>query len=125
MLTIIKQIYKLPAMTNRITELEKYSLILFLILIISFSLLNGCDGIFPTASKPTVPSDHTDNIKGVLHKGQGNQLRPDSCSDCHTLDLQGKVTLINGVYTWAPSCYQCHGALWSRGGTGNLNLNSH
>ena len=94
-------------------------IILLIVFIIPIFFIYGCDGLFPTASKPTVPGDHTNNIKGALHKGSGSELNPDECGDCHSTDLQGKVSLINGVYTWAPSCYQCHSSLWKRNGNGN------
>lgn len=81
------------------------------------SLLYGCNNILPTSPKPTVPSDHTNNINGSLHKGNNREnMTPEECGDCHTTDLRGKVSLINGVWTWANSCYQCHGAVWERGG---------
>jgi hypothetical protein len=78
-------------------------------------ILSGCDGIFPTAPKSTVPSDHTTSFSGVLHKGGSREnMTPDECGDCHTTDLNGKVSIINGVPTWANSCYQCHGDVWKR-----------
>ena len=84
--------------------------------VLSMGFIYSCDGIFPSASKPNVPDDHTTNYGGILHKGNREEANPDECNDCHTLDLRGKVTRINGVYTWAPSCYQCHGKLWERNG---------
>ncbi|MCE1164267.1 MAG: hypothetical protein LWX07_02560 [Bacteroidetes bacterium] len=91
---------------------------IIIISLLSGLILYGCDGIFPSASKSNIPSDHTVNYGGFLHKGGSGQERvsPDECSDCHTTDIRGKVSLINGVYTWANSCYQCHGAVWERGG---------
>jgi len=89
------------------------------VLLILPVILFGCDGIFPTAPKSTLPSDHTTSFSGVLHKGGSREnMNPDECGDCHTTDLRGKVSIINGVSTWANSCYQCHGALWQRNGNG-------
>jgi hypothetical protein len=105
--------------------LNKYFGILLIVMFVcSMSFFTGCDGLFPTAPKPTVPGDHNNNIKDALHKGTGDELKPDECDDCHSIDIRGKVSLINGVYTWAPSCYQCHGALWDRFGNGNGNYDS-
>jgi hypothetical protein len=93
-------------------------IIIFKIPVFIFVLiLSGCDGIFPTAPKSTVPSDHTSNLNGFLHKGgERDEMNPDECDDCHSLDLKGKVSNINGVPTWAPSCLQCHGEVWKRNG---------
>lgn len=94
----------------------KLSLIyLFVIGFICSIVFYSCDGPFPTASKPNVPSDHTSSYGGFLHKSVGRNNNIDDCLTCHSLDLAGKVTLINGVSTWANSCYQCHGKLWDRG----------
>lgn len=87
---------------------------LICILFLFFFLLHGCDGIFPTASKSVVPSDHTTKLGSALHKGNRDQMSPTKCGDCHTDNIQGKVSLINGEYVWANSCYQCHGNLWDR-----------
>lgn len=85
-------------------------------------ILFGCDGLFPSAPKTTIPSDHTSNISGALHKGgERENMKPDECDDCHSTDLKGKVSIINGVPTWANSCYQCHGAVWERNGNGGNN----
>ena len=85
-------------------------------------IYSGCDGLFSTTpSKSVVPADHTNNINGALHKGNNREeMTPDACGDCHSTDLRGKMSLINGVYTWANSCYQCHGAVWERIGGGKL-----
>ena len=82
-------------------------------------LIYSCDGLFPSATKSNVPGDHTTNYSGFLHKGGRDGSGPDACGPCHTADLRGKVSLINGVYTWANSCYQCHGNVWERNGNGN------
>lgn len=90
-----------------------------LVLLIPVLILAGCDGIFPTSAKNTVPSDHNNNISGALHKGnEREEMTPDECSPCHTTDLNGKVSIINGVSTWANSCYQCHGNIWKRNENG-------
>ncbi|MDD5362029.1 MAG: hypothetical protein PHN88_07840 [Ignavibacteria bacterium] len=104
----------------------KYTYIaIFILSLVSGIILYGCDGLFPSASKPTVPGDHTVNYGGFLHKGgesgNGKGITPDECEDCHSLDLKGKVSKINGVYTWAPSCLQCHGEVWKRGGNNGNN----
>jgi len=96
--------------------MAKYSIFIISVILL-FSLFYGCNNIIPTAPKSTVPSDHTNRISGSLHKGDSREnMTPDECGDCHTTDLRGKVSLINGVWTWANSCYQCHGAVWNRGG---------
>ncbi|HEY5125258.1 MAG TPA: hypothetical protein VIK14_16125 [Ignavibacteria bacterium] len=106
-------------------KLQKLLIVLLLILFVS--VFYGCDGMFPTSPKSAIPTDHTNNIKGALHKGEGGgggkSLNPDECNDCHSLDdIRGKISLINGIPTWAPSCYQCHGALWNRNGGGGNKL---
>ena len=100
-------------------KLQKKLIVFFIIALTT--ILYSCDGIFPTSPKSILPADHSNNISGVLHKGTGNELKPDECDDCHTLDLRGKISVINGVKTWAPSCYQCHGALWNRNGLNGNN----
>ena len=101
------------------------NLVLIFIMMFFISLIYGCNNILPVSPKPTVPSDHNNNINGSLHKGSSREnMTPDECNDCHSTDIRGKVSLINGVYTWAPSCYQCHGAVWGRGGgTGGWKIN--
>jgi hypothetical protein len=103
---------------------KKYFFVLIIVFLGTFTLSSsGCDGLFSTNPKKNIPTDHTNSISGALHKGNNRQdMTPDECGDCHTTDLRGKVTLINGVYTWANSCYQCHGALWERNGGGNKKL---
>ena len=99
----------------------KYPIFIFCVLLL-YSLICGCNNIMPTSTKSTVPSDHTNNLNGSLHKGGSREnMNPDECNDCHTTDLRGKVSQINGVWTWANSCYQCHGAIWERGGGGGGN----
>jgi len=78
--------------------------------------LYSCDGLFPSAVKSNVPADHNNTFGGFHHKGDRNSASPEACGPCHTADLRGKVSLINGVYTWANSCYQCHGKVWGRNG---------
>jgi len=98
---------------------------IYLIIFIFFSLCvsyQGCDGIFPAQSKPTVPSDHTDNISGAFHKPNPQNI--EDCKPCHGPDLKGGTTNINGQWVFVNSCYQCHADLWSGrgggGGTGGL-----
>ena len=91
-----------------------YKIVYIPALLILLSGLYSCDGIFPTASKQGIPDDHQSNFGGFLHKGGKDDANPDECDDCHTLDLQGKVSKVNGVYRWAPSCYQCHGNKWDK-----------
>ncbi len=86
-----------------------YIVIIGLICIVSFY---SCDGPFPTAAKPNVPSDHSSTFGGFLHKSISRNASVTDCITCHSLEVEGKVTLINGVSTWANSCYQCHGKLW-------------
>ena len=87
-----------------------------------FAFFLSCDSLFPTQSKSTVPSDHTVNRKGALHKsGLSDPLGVGECgtAGCHGADLNGSVAQVNGKKTVAPSCYQCHGALWEGGGGGD------
>jgi hypothetical protein len=76
----------------------------------------GCDGIFPTQSKPNVPPDHTSNFGGYLHKGEGEGGgdADDDCEECHGNDLRGKLYNYNGNLIITSSCYQCHGNIWER-----------
>ena len=95
-------------------------IILFYLLysVILVIALSSCDGIFPTQTKPPVPSDHTDNISGAFHRPEPKSA--DGCTDCHGSDLHGGLAEINGQLVYANSCYQCHGALWENGGGGGL-----
>jgi hypothetical protein len=80
-------------------------------------LVSGCDGLFPTQSKPYVPADHTVSFSGSLHPpGYTDPLDPShGCTDCHGSKLTGGVHIVGGNPVAAPSCYQCHGAVWERG----------
>ncbi len=99
---------------------KSVSLLIIVFLGTFLFLLSGCDGLFSTNPKKDIPSDHVNSLGGALHKGNDREeMTPDECDDCHTTDLRGKVSLINGVYKWANSCYQCHGAVWERNGGGN------
>lgn len=76
-----------------------------------------CNGLFPPAPKSGIPDDHTENIKGAMHK-KGYKFPFKSsggCSDtdCHQPDLDGGVANVDGRITIAPSCFQCHETLWS------------
>ncbi|MFQ5605515.1 MAG: hypothetical protein ACE5HS_19775 [bacterium] len=85
-------------------------------LIFSIILLVRCSGPFPSISKSGLPSDHTEKIKGVLHKkGFKYPYKTNSgCSDskCHQDDLDGGVAEVDGKITISPSCFQCHETLW-------------
>jgi hypothetical protein len=82
-------------------------------------LLISCDGFFPSQSKPDVPADHNRKISGVLHKsGLNEPLDPGhGCitAVCHGDSLRGGVAVSDGRQVVAPSCYQCHGAVWEGG----------
>jgi len=79
--------------------------------------LQGCDGIFPSQSKPTVPTNHNNNISGVLHTE--NPAEVDNCKECHGDNLTGGVVNFNGQNVFTNSCYQCHANVWEgRGGGG-------
>jgi hypothetical protein len=82
----------------------------------------SCNSIFPTQTKPDLPKDHTRDISGVMHKaGLTSPLdRNVGCAaaSCHGSDLKGGVATGNGRKVVAPSCTQCHGALWEGGGNG-------
>ena len=56
-----------------------------------------------TTSSSSVPSDHTVNEHGVLHKSGLNDPTT-NCVSCHGSDLKGGSS---GV-----SCYSCHGQKW-------------
>jgi hypothetical protein len=90
-----------------------------IILLLSFPFLS-CDGLFPSQAKDMVPADHTDNIGGALHApGERDPLgRSGACYSCHGNDLKGRVAVTDAGKTVAPSCYECHGALWEGGGDG-------
>jgi len=83
---------------------------------------SGCDGFFPTQSKPYVPKDHTADRTGFLHAPDlMNPLDAKTgCKavGCHGSDLKGSVAVANGRKIATPSCYQCHGALWEGNGGG-------
>jgi hypothetical protein len=79
--------------------------------------LLSCDSMFPSQSKPEVPRDHTRNLSGALHQpGYGDPMR--TCSECHGDSLQGGVQWSGTRRVVAPSCYQCHGAVWEDGENG-------
>lgn len=87
-----------------------------IILMLSFYI--GCDGLFPTQTKPNVPPDHNTNYGGFMHIGQEGA---DECDHCHGHDLRGQVYTYNGTLVITPSCYQCHGNVWERrGGEGGV-----
>jgi hypothetical protein len=82
----------------------------------------GCSGGFPTETKGTVPSDHTRLRGNALHKN--NERFPYSfdvntgevnCAGerCHHNDLRGGSSRVNNNWYVAPSCYQCHGKVWT------------
>jgi len=50
-----------------------------------------------------LPSDHTQNEEGVMHKPGLNSPYRNGCTSCHGADLSGGI---------APSCYSCHGEKW-------------
>jgi hypothetical protein len=77
----------------------------------------SCDSIFPSQSKPDVPADHTRNISGALHKPGWNDPMA-LCVECHGDSLQGGVQRAGDRRVVAPSCYQCHGAVWENGEDG-------
>jgi hypothetical protein len=93
--------------------------------ILSLFLLSGailffsCNGVFPTQTKETVPSDHTTAVGGFLHTPALRQPTGEGgCTGCHGQDLKGGVAESSAGKTVAPSCYECHGALWEGGGSG-------
>ena len=91
------------------------------IFLTAFALVIGfsCNSIFPTQTKPDVPKDHTLVKSGVLHKpGLRAPLDPDQGCFCHGSDLRGNVAMSNDRMVVTPSCTQCHGALWEKGGNG-------
>lgn len=93
----------------------KLSILILLSLFFILSI-SSCDGLFPTAPKSNIPDDHTAVYGGFYHKSFEHREDISDCLTCHTLELQGKLSIINGVNTWANSCYQCHGNVWEREG---------
>ncbi len=90
---------------------------IFLVIALMISFYIGCDGLFPSQTKPNVPADHNTNYGGFLHK-QVEEVS--SCEECHGNDLKGQVYNYNGTLVITQSCYQCHGNVWERrGGGGN------
>jgi hypothetical protein len=89
-----------------------------LLIPIALFLSASCDSFFPTQTKPYVPADHTRNVSGVLHKpGEGGPAAEENgCTDCHGPYLTGAVQTAGSRRVVAPSCYQCHGALWESDG---------
>jgi hypothetical protein len=71
----------------------------------------SCDTLFPSQSKPEVPSDHTRSLSGALHRPGWNDPM-EACAECHGDSLQGGVQWSGNRRVVAPSCYQCHGAVW-------------
>lgn len=90
---------------------------LLLFSLIFAGIFVGCNGLFPHAPKSGIPDDHTENIRGAIHKkGYKFPFKASSgCSDtdCHHPDLDGGVAKVDGRTTIAPSCFQCHETLWS------------
>jgi hypothetical protein len=78
------------------------------------AILSSCDGLFPTAPRDVLLTDHTRNLGGVMHKEDGKEIKFDDCTECHTDDIKGMVVKINGVNRWTPSCIQCHSRIWER-----------
>lgn len=81
----------------------------------------GCD-VLDGGGKTIVPSDHTESLDGVLHppRSEDPYLGGGNCTDyrCHHADLAGGWSLLDlpggsRLQTYAPSCYQCHGAVWN------------
>jgi hypothetical protein len=91
------------------------------VILLSFLVLS-CNGIFPTQTKSTVPSDHTIDRGGALHK-EGYQQPLDECTECHGSDLKGGIyNNENGLQVACASCYQCHSSVWERTGGGGGNV---
>lgn len=89
--------------------------LIFTLVLASVLTYTGCDGLFPTQTKPNVPPDHNVNYGGFLHIGG---VGAEGCGQCHGSDLRGHVYNYNGTLVIAPSCYQCHGNVWERRGGG-------
>lgn len=100
----------------------KKNLIKIILLILPVIFI-GCDGIFPTASTDILLPDHTRNLGGAFHKETGKKIVFEDCTECHTDNIKGTATLVNGVYRFTPSCLQCHGRLWERNEPLNLKKN--
>ncbi|MEZ4650042.1 MAG: hypothetical protein R3E97_14885 [Candidatus Eisenbacteria bacterium] len=88
-----------------------------------FTLTTACGCATPAESDPkaTVPADHDIAYDGALHKdGADDPYGPTGwCADprCHHVDLEGGWSLVGSTHDsleddFAPSCFQCHGALW-------------
>jgi len=72
---------------------------------------DGADSACVSTPPPAgggVPADHTDLANGTMHKpGKATPIQ-NGCTSCHGASLQGGA---------GPSCLQCHGQVWSTGGT--------
>lgn len=73
----------------------------------------SCDGLFPTETKSRPPADHTDNRGGFFHKGDRHDGVED-CKTCHGINLTGGVGVVEGTPQLTPSCFQCHGDVWTK-----------
>ena len=94
----------------------------YLLLYMCFFLLMfvyaACDGIFPSQTKPNLPSDHTSGFGGFMHASVRRGGGADACKSCHGQDLKGQVYNFNGTLVVTQSCYECHANLWE-GNDGN------
>ncbi|MEZ4655481.1 MAG: hypothetical protein R3E12_18300 [Candidatus Eisenbacteria bacterium] len=85
------------------------------------SLTTGGCGVLDSGDKPVVPADHTESLDGVLHAPLADDpyLGGGNCTDyrCHHADLAGGWSELDRhgsrLETSAPSCFQCHGTVWS------------
>jgi hypothetical protein len=79
----------------------------------------ACDGIFPSQTKPNMPSDHTSSFGGFLHASIRRGQSAGGCKSCHGQDLKGQVYNFNGNLVVTQSCYECHANIWDgNGGNG-------
>ncbi len=65
----------------------------------------SCSGSENPVSSNLPPANHTVPQGGRLH-AQGLATPQENCASCHGQDLRGGS---NGE----PSCFQCHGEIWS------------
>lgn len=88
--------------------------IILAILALSLSaMILSCDGMFPTQTKSRPPADHTDIRGGFFHKGDRHDGVED-CKSCHGINLTGGVGVVEEIPQLTPSCYQCHGDVWTK-----------
>jgi hypothetical protein len=73
------------------------------ILIPAIFIIYACSSSNETSPASNIPTDHTVNEKGTMHKPGLNNPTV-NCISCHGSDLKGGSA--------GKSCYSCHGQKW-------------